>query len=420
MSAHIKRPPEKKGVVLFSGMLLGVGGAERLLLEEADYFRGMGFDTHVVTFDFREQVLFNQNYQVNIEQVGRKPSQGNLLSKVKTAAINIVSLRRKLRQIRPDIIISSSAQACVYLYFATLFTGFPYVTYVHGSIFWFHTDLMKYSRIHRQVFDEIRDSVPGHREFIPPKRPKVGWLSRVVNEIAAVTVYHAMQRARKVFVHSEQMKWEVGKLYGKEAVVVKGAFPGDITSYEPKQDIKARLGLNGQRMILNINRLEARKRVDMLIRAYKKLSDRVGNTILIIGGVGEDEEKLKSLAAQLDDRDSIRFVGYIREEELWDYIAACDLFVHPNWADYAIAAYEPLALQKKVVWSTEMEIDEHLADNGYIFVAQPTADDFARVMEEALTTEVTQTRTDDLSVYTWDNFCKRIFTEIQTYLDRRN
>ena len=144
MSARIKRPPERKGVVLFSGMLLGVGGAERLLLEEANYFRGMGFDTHVVTFDFREQVLFNRSYRVNIEQIGRRPSQGNLLSKVITAAINIISLRRRLRQIRPDIIISSSAQACVYLYFATLFTGFPYVTYVHGSIFWFHTDLMKY------------------------------------------------------------------------------------------------------------------------------------------------------------------------------------------------------------------------------------------------------------------------------------
>ena len=420
MSARTRRLPERKGVVLFSGMLLGVGGAERLLLEEADYFRGMGFDTHVLTFDFDEQVLFNRSYRVNIEQIGRRPSQGNLLSKVITTAVNIIALRRRLRQIRPDIIISSSALGCVYLYFATLFTGYPYATYIHGSIFWFHTDLMKYARIHRKVFNEIRDSVPGHREFIPPESPRIGWVSRLVNELAAITVYHAMQKARKVFVHSEQMRWEVGKLYGKEAVVVKGAFPAEITSYEPKQDIKAKLGLNGQRMILNVNRLEARKRVDMLIRAYRKLSDRVDDTILIIGGVGEDEEKLKSLAARLDDRGSIRFVGYIREEELWDYIAACDLFVHPNWADYAIAAYEPLALRKKVVWSTEMEIDEHLAGNRDIFVAHPTVDDFARVMEEALTAEVTPTKTDDLAVYTWDNFCERVSAEIQACLDGRD
>jgi glycosyltransferase involved in cell wall biosynthesis len=419
MSARINNPRERKRIVLFSGMLLGVGGAERLLLEEADYFRGMGFDTHVVTFDFREQVLFNRSYRVDIEQIGRRPSQGNLLSKVITTIINIMALRRRLREIRPDIIISSSALGCVYLYFATLFTGYPYVTYVHGSIFWFHTDLMKYARIHRKVFDEIRDSVPGHREFIPPGPPKISWLSRVVNEIAAVTVYHAVQKAKKVFVHSEQMRWEVGKLYGKEAVVVKGAFPGEIIGYKPKQDIKAKLGLNGQRMILNVNRLEARKRVDMLIRAYKKLSERVGDTILVIGGIGEDEAKLRSLASQLDDRGSIRFVGYIREEELWDYIAACDLFVHPNWADYAIAAYEPLALRKKVVWSTEMEIDEFLAGNRYIFTAHPSVDDFARIMEEALATEVAPVEMDELSVYTWDNFCKRVFAEIKPYLDAR-
>ena len=411
MSTQTKSPVQKKRVVLFSGMLLGVGGAERLLLEEADYFRGIGIETRVLTFDFREQVLFNRSYRVSIEQVGRPPGRGNLLSKVITAAFNIIALRKQLRRIKPDIIISSSAQACVYLYFATLFTGYPYVTYVHGSIFWFHTDLMKYARIHRDVFNEIRDSVPGHREFIPPEMPKIGRLSRVVNELAAITVHHAMQKARKVFVHSEQMKWEVGKLYGKEAVVVKGAFPSEILGYGPKQDIKLRLGLNGQRMILNVNRLEVRKRVDMLIRAYRKLADRVDKTVLVIGGVGEDEDELKELADQLGDKGDIRFIGYIREEELWDYIAACDLFVHPNWADFAIAAYEPLALQKKVVWSNEMEIDEHLAGNKHIFIAQPTVDDFARTMEKALATEVNEKN--DLSAYTWNNYCQKIVKEIQ-------
>jgi glycosyltransferase involved in cell wall biosynthesis len=410
---------KKRRIVLFSGMLLGVGGAERLLLEEVDYFRGMDFDAHVLTFDFDEQVLFNRNYRVSVEQIGRKPGRGHLLVKIITAVINMFALRKRLKQIRPHIIISSSALGCVYLYFATLFTGIPYATYVHGSIFWFHIDLMKYARIHRKVFNEIWESVPGHMEFIPAEMPKIDRLSRVLNEIAAITVYHAMQKAKKVFVHSEQMRWEVDKLYGKEAVVVKGAFSGDITAYRPKQDIKTRLGLKGQRMILNVNRLEARKRVDMLIKAYKKLSGRVDDTVLVIGGVGEDEEKLKNLAAGLDVKSNIRFVGYIREEELWDYISACDLFVHPNWADYAIAAYEPLALQKKVVWSTEMEIDEHLAGNRHIFTAHPDVEDFTRIMEEALAAEVMPDETTDLSAYTWENFCKKVFTEIEPYLEMK-
>ena len=194
-------------------------------------------------------------------------------------------------------------------------------------------------------------------------------------------------------------------------MVVKGAFPSEILGYGPKQDIKLRLGLNGQRMILNVNRLEVRKRVDMLIRAYRKLADRVDKTVLVIGGVGEDEDELKELAGQLGDKGDIRFIVYIWEEELWDYIAACDLFVHPNWADFAIAAYEPLALQKKVVWSNEMEIDEHLAGNKHIFIAQPTVDDFARTMEKALATEVNEKN--DLSAYTWDNYCQKIVKEIQ-------
>lgn len=411
MSADVNAKAGKKKVILFSGMFFGAGGAERLLLEEVKYLEQNGFEARVLTFYFREEVLFNQAYQANIEQIGYRTSSNNLLIKSLFRIANALALRRRLRQIKPDVIISSSAWGCVYLYLATLFTSYPYATYIHGSIFWFHEDLLKYTFIHRKVFHEIRESVVGHKEFIPVKPPKVGWLKKITNEFLALAIYRAVRKAKKVFVHSNQMKWEVGKLYGKEAVVVKGAFAEEIFTYKPRQDIKKKLGLSNKRMILNINRLEARKRVDLLIKAFKRLSEHVEDAVLVIGGIGEDEEMLKNLAQQLNLADKVRFLGYIREEELWDYIAACDIFVHPNWADFAIAAYEPLALQKKVVWSTEMEVDEHLTGNKHIFLAHPTVGDFAQAMEKALATEVTEKN--DLSVYTWNHFCERIIKEIQ-------
>lgn len=411
MSTEVNAKAGKKKVILFSGMFFGAGGAERLLLEEVKYLEQNGFEARVLTFYFREEVLFNQAYQANIEQIGYRTSSNNLLVKYLFRIANVAALRKRLGQIKPDIIISSSAWGCVYLYLATLFTSYPYATYIHGSIFWFHTDLLKYTFIHRKVFHEIRESVVGHKEFIPVKPPKVGWLKKITNEFLALAVYLAVRKAKKIFVHSNQMKWEVAKLYDKEAVVVKGAFGEEILTYKPRQDIKKKLGLSNKKMILNINRLESRKRVDLLIKAFKRLSEHVEDAVLVIGGIGEDEEMLKNLVQQLNLTDKVRFLGYIREEELWDHIAACDVFVHPNWADFAIAAYEPLALQKKVVWSTEMEIDEHLAGNKHIFVAHPTVDDFAQAMEKALATEVTERN--DLSVYTWEHFCERIIEEIQ-------
>ena len=233
---------------------------------------------------------------------------------------------------------------------------------------------------------------------------------RIKTELTAVLMYIGVRKAKKIFVLSNQMRWEVSKLYGKEAIALKGAFHPQVLNYKPKLNIKRKLGLEDKRVILNVNRLDPRKRVDLLIKAFKGICEKFGDVALVIGGIGPDEGRLKELANQLNLAGKINFVGYIKEEELWDYYACCDVFVHPNWADYAIAPFEALALQKKVVWSTEMEIDETLEGNRHIFAANPTVDDFVKAMEKALTTEVTEKN--DMSDYTWDMYFEKITREI--------
>ena len=399
-----------KRVVLFSTWLVNVGGAERLLFEEANYFEKNVIETHTLTFNFREEVLFNRNYDLNIEQVGHRTKSKNLLVKIIQEIDNILALRRKIKDIKPDVIISTTAWDCVLLYFATLFTSFSYVTHIHGTIFWFPNDLLKYAFIHKKAFDEIRESVIGHKEFISIKPPKSGLARRILKEVYAIAIYIGVRKAKKIFVLSNQMRWEVKKLYGKDAIVLKGAFPSEILNYKTKQDIKERLGLVDKRMILNVNRLDPRKRVDLLIKSFKQIYDIFDDVVLVIGGVGPEEENLKALVKELNIQDRVKFVGYIKEEELWDYLASCDVFVHPNWADFAIAPYEALALQKKVVWSSEMEIDDHLSINKHIFPASPTVDDFAEAIENALNTDVQEEG--DLSMYAWDRYCEEVMKEI--------
>ena len=394
-------------IVLLYGGLIRVGGAERLMFEEEKYLRENGFKTTILTFDFEKEVLFGQTYKPNIYVFNMKYNSKNLLIRT---AYRILALRRKLREIRPDIIISANAWDCTHLYFATLFTPFPYVTHIHGTIFWFHDDLLKYALIHRKVFNEIRESVIGHKEFISPTSPRTGLAKGILKEFAAIAMYKAVRKAKKIFVITNQMRWEVSKLYSKDAVALKGAFPTEILDYKPKQNIKKKLGLEDKRMILNVNRLDPRKRVDLLIKAFGKICPHFSDIVLVIGGVGKEEGRLKDLTNQLNLTDKIKFVGQIREQELWDYFACCDIFVHPFWREFGIAAYEALALNRKVVWSTEMEIDEILKGNRHIFAANPTVDDFAQAMEKALITEVTEKN--DLSHYTWDKYCEGIMKEL--------
>lgn len=398
-----------KRVVLFRPNFTYISGVERIMFEEAKYLVQKGTKTYILTYELQREAkltfdLLHQINMLNIEEIPYRRTSNELLQEL----YKIYALRKKIKKIKPDIIIAQETGACSLLYLATLFTNFTYVAHVHDVPFQSYASLTKYGLVFKSVFDEIRTSPIGEKkEHILSTPPKMGWLKRGRVEVAALTQYLGVRKARKIFTLSNQVKWMVKKMYDKEAIVFKGAFSTVKLNYQPKINIKDKLGIANTIMILNINNLNPEKRIDLLLRAFKLLSEELENLVLVIGGTGPEKEKLKKLAQELSITDKVKFREYIPEEELWDYYAGCDVFVHPFQGDFAIAPYEALALQKKVVVPREMEFDEHLVKNKHIFVADPTVvDGFAKVIKEALTTEVSEK--DDLSDYTWEKYVDKI------------
>jgi glycosyltransferase involved in cell wall biosynthesis len=402
-----------KNIVFLHPFLVRLGGSEKLMIEGVKYFKQLGAKTHVLTFKFDPEEFrdFDLLRNADVQVIG-----GGLLYPGSYSGRGILSpflalaLRRKIGKIKPDIIISQEWVGCVYLYLATLFSPFNYVTNIYETMFRSDTNPLRYAHIHRKVFDELRESTPGGKEFISTEKPRRNLIWNMLVELMAIVARRAIRKASKIFVLSNQMKHEVSKLYDREATVIRGGIPREILTYEPKQDIKQKLGLSNRRVILNVNRLIPRKRVDLLIKAFGKLSNRFKDVVLVIGGAGPEEGNLKNLAKDLGIADRVKFVGFIKEGELWDYYAGCDVFAHLNWADFALAPLEALALQKKVVWTTEIETDEFLAQNKHIFVAEPTVNDAARALEEALSTEVTEKN--DLSSYASDVYFESLSKEL--------
>jgi len=401
-----------KKVILFRNSFSYVSGVERIMFEEAKYLGKKGIGVYMLTYDLQEEAkltfeLLHQTGMLNIEKIPYRRVSNWLLQEL----YKISALRKKMKEIKPDIIIAQETRVCSFLYLATLFTNFSYVAHVHDVISQSYTNPLKYGFVFRRAFDEIRiSSIRGEKEYILPTTPQMGLLKRIRVEIAALIQYIGVRKARKIFTLSNQVKSMVKKLYGKEAIVLKGAFSIDKLNYQPKSNIRDKLGLTDKIMILNINSLRPEKRIDLLLRAFKLLSEELENAVLIIGGTGPDEKILKNLAKDLCIGDKAKFMGYIPEEELWDCYAGCDVFVHPFQGDFCIAPYEALALQKKVVLSSEVELDEHLVKNKHIFIADPTVDDLADVIKRALATEVSEKY--DVSMYTWDKYCERIMGEL--------
>jgi len=370
------------------------GGQERLMVKEVKYLENKGFDVKILTFKLDKKALFSYE-DLDIEVLKAKSRIGK-----------IILLRNRLKKLKPDLVIAQSYWDAEILYLATLFTKIPYMTHIHGTPFWFDNrlDLRKYGLVFRNIFDEIRNSLYDHKKFIP-KNPKISLKDKVMLNILAILNYLAVRKSKKIITLTDQLKWEIKKMYGKDAIVSRGCLDPEILSYKPKKDIKKELNLEGKRIILNIGRLDPRKRIDVLIKAFSKLYKKYDDVYLLIGGAGEEEENLKKLTKDLGIDDRVIFLGYIPEGELFDYYASCDVFAFPSWTTSGITPYEALAVGKKVVWTSEA--DEPILSDPHVFVADPTVDDIAEALERALNTNVEGKI--DLSQYTWDRYFEKVY-----------
>ena len=383
-----------KKVVFFTNGLVGVGGAERVLLEAVLHFQQKGVKVKIVTFVLNEEALMKYKDKVTIDAVHSK----NYFQRVS-------NLRKKLKQLQPDLIICQSSLDCMYVYLAGFGLRIPYISYIHGSLFWLENENLKYAVIHKPVFNKIRNSIYGHKQFVP-KKMRFTLKQWLFYNVVAVFDYLAVRKAKKLIVLTKQIQWEVQQLYGKKAVVVRGCLDKKLLNYKKKLDIRKKYNITkDQKIIFSVGRLDPRKRVDVLVKAFLQLCERHKDIILLIGGRGPDKERIEKLVQNSKYKDKIMMLGFIKDEEYFDHLAGCDIFAFPSWTTSGIPTYEAVALGKKVVWSSEAE--EPVLTHPNVYVADPTVDSFVNALEKALQSDLHAKP--DLKEHTWEKYFGKLF-----------
>jgi phosphatidyl-myo-inositol dimannoside synthase len=99
--------------------------------------------------------------------------------------------------------------------------------------------------------------------------------------------------------------------------------------FHARKDIRTRYGLGDRPTVVCVSRLWPRKGHDMLIRALPAIRDRVPEAALLIVGGGPYEDRLRSLASQLDLTPHVTFAGRVPDEELPAHYVAGDVFAMP-------------------------------------------------------------------------------------------
>ncbi len=145
--------------------------------------------------------------------------------------------------------------------------------------------------------------------------------------------------------------------YGTEPeriAIVPPGVDGDRFAPSCKADARAELGLNGEKVLLYVGRLERLKGIDTLFEVLTQLEHSDGIRLYIAGGSRGTPamRRLLCLAQDLGIRHKIKFLGSVPHDRLKTYYAAADICVLPSYYEsFGFAALEAAACGKPVVAS---------------------------------------------------------------------
>jgi phosphatidyl-myo-inositol alpha-mannosyltransferase len=201
------------------------------------------------------------------------------------------------------------------------------------------------------------------RTFARVATPYIKPLLRLIDE------YVAVSPAAAEYVH---------ELTGMPVAIIPN--PIDTKHYKPP---KTRDDSGLRKTILYVGRLEGRKGVHFLLRAFALLEQKRPDVSLLIAGDGTDREKLERQARHLNLK-NVEFVGYVTEAQKLEYLQTCDLFCAPSayGESFGLVLLEAMATGLVTVAGNNPGYRSVLTGLGAISLVSPRReDDFAHRLD---------------------------------------
>lgn len=167
-------------------------------------------------------------------------------------------------------------------------------------------------------------------------------------------VEFALRRADLITCDAEHVKAALVGLGAKPAKINLINFGIDVQKFTPgpkDEELIRKLGISDSPVIISLRSLEPIYDIDSLVNAVPLVLKEVSEAKFLIAGRGSQEAKLRELAKSLGVDGSIKFVGFIPNDELPRYLRVADVCVSTSLSDAGIAAStaEAMACELPVV-----------------------------------------------------------------------
>ncbi len=238
----------------------------------------------------------------------------------------------------------------------------------------------------------------------------------------------SVHRAALVLTDSHFSRDEVLALLDAPPERVQVVYGGAEECFQPvpapeRQGVLARHGL-AEPYLLFVGTLEPRKNLGALLEGFGRLRRRgLPHTLAIAGGEGwlGEGQRLRRLAEPIGD--TVRFLGFVADNDLPALLSGADLFVYPSlYEGFGLPVIEAMACGCPVACSRAGSLPEVAGDVAFYF---ETADahEIARVLEGALEAPdlLAERRRQGLvraATFTWNAAARQLLDAYESTLSR--
>lgn len=193
--------------------------------------------------------------------------------------------------------------------------------------------------------------------------------------------------ASTVICVSENTKRDVMSFYGVLEEKIRVVSEG----YERQPTINNQQSVekSEKQYLLFIGRLEERKNVARMIKAFEILKERyqIPHELILVGKPGYGYARIKQHRASSKYQSAIIEKGYVTEEEKWELLKSADIFLFPTlYEGFGIPVLEAQSVGVPVVTSNTSSLPE-VAGDGAVFVDPASVESIAEGVQKLLSDE---------------------------------
>jgi len=185
------------------------------------------------------------------------------------------------------------------------------------------------------------------------------------------------------------------------------------------EELAARYGLRGKRVLLTVGRLdpdERRKGHDRVIRALPDIIAAIPDAVYVAAGGGADQTRLEALAREVNVADHVTFAGMVPADELPQLYRMADVFVMPSDQEgFGIVFLEAAASGLRVIGGNADGSADALADGAIGALVDP-ADTAALVRAVVAALGGAAAEPVGVARFRFENFARQVRELIEQHL----